>query len=176
MERRFTAAHVVKHLDCNWKVTIEAFIETFHVIGLHPESLPFFGDVNSQYDVWSGKRHMSRMINPSGVSSPHLAGKITPERAVAGAARFGLCADGPLQPGETLRSRIVARLRGLYGETFGADPSVGSVAEPYGKQCGTAEVAAAPMPMRRPTAATRTKRVDMGSAASRAYPCHRLRW
>jgi nitrite reductase/ring-hydroxylating ferredoxin subunit len=121
MEQRFTAAHVVKHLDCNWKVTVEAFVETFHVIGLHPESLPFFGDVNSQYDVWSGKRHISRMINPSGVSSPHLAGKITPERAVAGAAKFGLCADGPLAPGETLRSRIVARLRGLYGETFGVE-------------------------------------------------------
>ncbi|MDB5393365.1 MAG: aromatic ring-hydroxylating dioxygenase subunit alpha [Rhodospirillales bacterium] len=121
MEQRFTAAHVVKHLDCNWKVTVEAFIETFHVIGLHPESLPFFGDVNSQYDVWSGKRHISRMINPSGVASPHLAGKTTPERTVAAAAKFGLCADGPLAPGETPRSRIVARLRALYGDTFRVD-------------------------------------------------------
>jgi nitrite reductase/ring-hydroxylating ferredoxin subunit len=121
MEDRFTAAHVVKHLDCNWKITIEAFIETFHVIGLHSESLPFFGDVNSQYDVWSGKRHISRMINPSGVSSPHLAGKMTPERMVAAAAKFGLCEDGPLAPGETLRGRIVGRLRGFYGTTFGVD-------------------------------------------------------
>jgi nitrite reductase/ring-hydroxylating ferredoxin subunit len=119
MEERFTAAHVVKHLDCNWKVTIEAFVETFHVIGLHSESLPFFGDANSQYDVWSGKRHISRMINPSGVPSPHLAGKSTPERLIAAAAKFGLCEDGPLVPGETPRGRIVARLRGFYESTFG---------------------------------------------------------
>ena len=121
MEQRFTAAHVVKHLDCNWKITIEAFIETFHVIGLHSESLPFFGDINSQYDVWSGKRHISRMINPSGVTSPHLADKMTPERMVAAAAKFGLCEDGPLAPGETPRSRIVARLRGFYGTAFGVE-------------------------------------------------------
>ena len=119
MEDRFIAAHVVKPFDCNWKVSIEAFIETFHVIGLHSESLPFFGDVNSQYDVWNGKRHISRMINPSGVASPHVAGKMTPERQVAAAAKFGLCEDGPLAPGETLRSRVVARLRGFYGATFG---------------------------------------------------------
>jgi nitrite reductase/ring-hydroxylating ferredoxin subunit len=121
MEERFTAAHVVKRLDCNWKVTVEAFIETFHVIGLHPESLPFFGDANSQYDVWSGKRHISRMINPSGVPSPHLGNKTTPERLIAAAAEFGLCEDGPLIPGETPRGRIVARLRGFYGAAFGID-------------------------------------------------------
>ncbi len=121
MERRFTAAHVVKHLDCNWKITVEAFVETFHVVGLHPESLPFFGDVNSQYDVWAGKRHISRMINPSGVPSPHLGAKMTPERTLAAAAKFGLCADGPLAPGETVRGRIVARLRGLYGDSFGVE-------------------------------------------------------
>jgi phenylpropionate dioxygenase-like ring-hydroxylating dioxygenase large terminal subunit len=120
LERRFAAAHVIKHLACNWKVTIEAFIETFHVIGLHPESLGFFGDVNSQYDVWPGKRHISRMINLSGVPSPHL-GTVTPERTVAAAAKFGLCEDGPLAEGETPRQRIAARLRRFYGETFGVD-------------------------------------------------------
>jgi phenylpropionate dioxygenase-like ring-hydroxylating dioxygenase large terminal subunit len=123
MERRFTAAHVVKHLDCNWKITIEAFVETFHVVGLHPQSLPFFGDVNSQYDVWEGKRHISRMINPSGVPSPHLGGKATPERTVAAAAEFGLCEDGDLAEGETPRGRISARLRRFYTESLGADLS-----------------------------------------------------
>jgi len=121
LDRRFTAAHVVKRLNCNWKITIEAFIETFHVIGLHPESLPFFGDVNSQYDVWEGKRHISRMINPSGVPSPHLGDKATPERTVAAAAEFGLCEGGALAEGESVRGRISARLRKLYRESFGVD-------------------------------------------------------
>ncbi len=123
LERRFTAAHVGKRFDCNWKISIEAFIETFHVIGLHPEALPFFGDINSQYDVWEGRRHISRMINPSGVGSPHLAASLTPERTVAAAARFGLCEDGPLKDGETPRSRVVANLRRVYAQTFGVDLS-----------------------------------------------------
>jgi nitrite reductase/ring-hydroxylating ferredoxin subunit len=119
LERRFTAAHVAKRFACNWKVSIEAFIETFHVIGLHPDAMPFFGDVNAQYDVWVGKRHISRMINPSGVGSPHLVDSLTPERTVAAAARFGLCADGPLADGETPRGRVVANLRRFYTEIFG---------------------------------------------------------
>jgi hypothetical protein len=60
------------------------------------------------------------MINPSGVPSPHL-GKVSPERALAGAVKFGLCADGPLTPGETIRDRIVERLTALYRDTFGVD-------------------------------------------------------
>jgi len=123
LDRRYTAAHVAKRLDCNWKISIEAFIETFHVIGLHPEALPFFGDLNSQYDVWPGRRHISRMINPSGVGSPHLGDSLTPERIVEAAARFGLCEGGPLQEGETPRRRVVASLRRFYTENFGIDLS-----------------------------------------------------
>jgi Ring hydroxylating alpha subunit (catalytic domain) len=57
------------------------------------------------------------------VPSPHLGAKMTPERTLAAAVKFGLCQDGPLQPGETVRSRIVANLRGFYGNTFGVDLS-----------------------------------------------------
>ncbi|HLG90102.1 MAG TPA: aromatic ring-hydroxylating dioxygenase subunit alpha [Alphaproteobacteria bacterium] len=129
LDRRFTAAHVVKRLACNWKVTIEAFIETFHVIGIHPEAMPFFGDANSQYDLWPGRRHVSRMINPSGVGSPHLADRLTPERIVEAAAKFGLCEGGPLAPGETPRGRVVAHLRRFYETTFGIDLSTISDSE-----------------------------------------------
>jgi phenylpropionate dioxygenase-like ring-hydroxylating dioxygenase large terminal subunit len=34
-------------LDCNWKVLIEAFSETYHVQGIHREMLPSTDDVNS---------------------------------------------------------------------------------------------------------------------------------
>jgi nitrite reductase/ring-hydroxylating ferredoxin subunit len=111
LEQRFTAAHVAKIIDCNWKVAIEAFIETFHVIGVHPQSLPFLGDANSQFDVWPGVRHVSRMINPSGVPSPHVAERCPPQRVLDAAAEFGLCEPGALQAGETPRQRIVAHLR-----------------------------------------------------------------
>lgn len=123
LERRFIAAHVAKYLDCNWKIAIEAFIETFHVLGVHPQSLPFLGDANSQFDVWPGMRHVSRMINPSGVVSPHLAERCPPQRTLDEAAAFGLCQPGALQPGETPRQRIVAELRVRLAAELGIDLS-----------------------------------------------------
>lgn len=129
LERRFVAAHVGKVLDCNWKITIEAFIETFHVIGIHPQSLPFFGDANSQFDVWPGVQHVSRMINPSGVASPHLGERCPPQRVLDAAAEFGLCPAGALQPGETPRQRIALHLRQRMRNELGADLSAYSDSE-----------------------------------------------
>jgi hypothetical protein len=111
----------VKRFACNWKVALEAFLETFHVIGLHANALPFFGDANSQYDVWAGRRHYSRMINPSGVASPHVAAQSTPQRVVDAAAKFGLCPPGPLAEGESPRDRIARSLRSFFRDTTGVD-------------------------------------------------------
>jgi phenylpropionate dioxygenase-like ring-hydroxylating dioxygenase large terminal subunit len=67
-ERRFKAAHLVKRLPCNWKVAQEAFMESYHVVGTHPELLPAFGDPNSKYDVWP---NISRAMSATGTPSPH---------------------------------------------------------------------------------------------------------
>ena len=66
--RRFKAAHLVKRLPCNWKVAQEAFMESYHVIGTHPELLPAFSDANSKYDVWD---NISRAMSLTGPPSPH---------------------------------------------------------------------------------------------------------
>ncbi|GAD50055.1 putative iron-sulfur protein [Caenibius tardaugens NBRC 16725] len=129
LDQRYTAAHVSKVMDCNWKIALEAFLETFHVVGLHPESLPFFGDASSQYDVWEGQRHYSRMINPSGVISPHLSTEPAPERVLAAAARFGLCSGDPLEQGETPRGRIAGDILRLNKERLGVDLSHYSTSE-----------------------------------------------
>ncbi len=67
-ERRYKAAHMVKRLPCNWKVAQEAFMESYHVVGTHPELLPAFADTNSKYDVWP---NISRAMSASGPPSPH---------------------------------------------------------------------------------------------------------
>lgn len=68
-ERRYKAAHLVKRLPCNWKIAQDAFMESYHVIGTHPELLPTFADANSKYDVWG---NYSRAISASGPVSPHV--------------------------------------------------------------------------------------------------------
>jgi nitrite reductase/ring-hydroxylating ferredoxin subunit len=121
LERRFTAAHVAKELDCNWKVAQEAFIEVFHAIGIHPQSLPMFGDANAQYDVWPGRRHTSRMINLSAVASPHLNG-YSEQRILDTAAEFGLCEKGSTVPeGKRARDVVVGLMRERFGRDLGVD-------------------------------------------------------
>lgn len=73
LEEHFTAVHVRKHLRANWKLTLEAFLESYHVIETHSEALGFTGDASTTYDIWDdGRSHVSRLITPSGVPSPHL--------------------------------------------------------------------------------------------------------
>jgi len=66
--RRYKAAHMVKRLPCNWKVAQEAFMESYHVVGTHPELLPMFSDTGSKYDVWP---NISRAMSASGPPSAH---------------------------------------------------------------------------------------------------------
>jgi len=69
-ENRYKAIHVEKVLGCNWKVAMEAFVESHHVVATHPQIMTYFGDAVSQYDVYSDT--VSRTITPLGISSPHI--------------------------------------------------------------------------------------------------------
>ena len=72
-EERFTAFHIRKRVRANWKTVMEAFLEAYHVIETHTDSMPFTGDASTQYDIWDdGKSHISRLITPLGIPSPHL--------------------------------------------------------------------------------------------------------
>jgi phenylpropionate dioxygenase-like ring-hydroxylating dioxygenase large terminal subunit len=50
--------------DANWKVTLDAFNEVYHVCDVHPELIAFADPLNAQYDVF--ENGMSRMIVPRG--------------------------------------------------------------------------------------------------------------
>lgn len=67
-ERRYKAVHVAKRLRCNWKLAMEAFAESYHVIATHPTILGWLGDANSKYDVFG---NYSRAISAQEVMSPH---------------------------------------------------------------------------------------------------------
>ncbi|NDG67775.1 MAG: aromatic ring-hydroxylating dioxygenase subunit alpha, partial [Actinobacteria bacterium] len=69
METRFIEAHVAKVFNANWKVVEEAFMESFHVAGTHPQQMVRLGDVNTQYDCYE---NFSRALHPSGTPSPLL--------------------------------------------------------------------------------------------------------
>lgn len=62
--------HVQKKIDCNWKVGLEAFMESYHMIATHPQIMPFTADANFQYDILG--EHISRLITANCMTSPRL--------------------------------------------------------------------------------------------------------
>ena len=54
--------------DVNWKTSVDAFNETYHVNGTHPQLMTYIEDMDVQIDCY--KRH-SRYLIPFGVVSTH---------------------------------------------------------------------------------------------------------
>ncbi|MBC7520295.1 MAG: aromatic ring-hydroxylating dioxygenase subunit alpha [Sandarakinorhabdus sp.] len=125
LEDRYVAAHVGKIMPCNWKLAMEAFIEAYHVPSAHPQVLAYYGDSNTQYDVWPGVRHVSRMISVQGVASPALKG-VSPERIIDEMRRdVPFFAGKPIDvgPGETARAKLAERARAKISRSSGRDMS-----------------------------------------------------
>jgi phenylpropionate dioxygenase-like ring-hydroxylating dioxygenase large terminal subunit len=55
--------------DCNWKASVDAFNESYHVQGTHPQLLWYLDDINIQFDCYD--KH-SRYLIPFGIVSPRV--------------------------------------------------------------------------------------------------------
>jgi phenylpropionate dioxygenase-like ring-hydroxylating dioxygenase large terminal subunit len=58
---------ITLEVDCNWKTSMDAFHEAYHISGTHPDTLDVNDDVNVPLDCY--ERH-SRMLLQLGVASP----------------------------------------------------------------------------------------------------------
>ena len=131
LEHRYVAAHVAKIMPCNWKLGMEAFTEAYHVPVAHPQVTAYYGDSNTQYDVWPGVRHVSRMLSVQGVASPSRPGT-TPAQTIEEMRRdVPFFAGRPIEvnENETARSKLAERAREKIGRSSGADMSALSDAE-----------------------------------------------
>lgn len=73
-----TGLNVVQPLKCNWKVGIDAFSESYHVQGIHPQNLPMVNDYDRRH-LFLGRHRV--FIAPFGSASPRL-GVVDPEETV----------------------------------------------------------------------------------------------
>jgi phenylpropionate dioxygenase-like ring-hydroxylating dioxygenase large terminal subunit len=131
LEDRYKAAHVAKVLPCNWKFAMEAFIEAFHVSCAHPQVMGYYGDQNTQYDIWPAVRHVDRMISVQGVPSPAFA-DLDPATTIAHMRRdVPFFAGAPIEdePGDTARAKLASRARRRIAKSTGKDLSDLSDAE-----------------------------------------------
>lgn len=125
LEDRYIVAHVSKVIPANWKLTMEAFMEAYHVIETHPQVAPSNGDANSQYDTYGD--HVNRFISTLGVVSPHLKGRISEQdildQFTVGDSSVLEGADRKLKQGETARQRMADMMRSMFEHATNADLS-----------------------------------------------------
>jgi phenylpropionate dioxygenase-like ring-hydroxylating dioxygenase large terminal subunit len=121
MERFSCDAFMTVPVACNWKVVVDAFIETYHLHAVHPQMLAIADDVHTPITLYD--QH-TKFVQPYGVSSPRRAEGVPPQElweAFVGnlGHRMGIpFADarepGPhpaIPPGRTMRDVLVERIR-----------------------------------------------------------------
>lgn len=70
---RYSCRHALSvEVECNWKVVIDAFIETYHLHVVHPQMLAIADDVHTPITLWD--KH-TMFEQPYGVASPRLEGR-----------------------------------------------------------------------------------------------------
>jgi phenylpropionate dioxygenase-like ring-hydroxylating dioxygenase large terminal subunit len=120
LEDRYLSSHTVRVMPCNWKVALEAFIEAYHTMAVHPQLLPTAADSLSEYDVYGP--HVSRMITAVGVSSEHLDRQLDDVEVIR--AMLGTRdAEVTIEPGSSARQVLADRVRGSLRKRSGRDYS-----------------------------------------------------
>jgi phenylpropionate dioxygenase-like ring-hydroxylating dioxygenase large terminal subunit len=108
LEERYLSAHVVRTMPCNWKIALEAFIEAYHTVAVHPQLLRTTGDTLTEYDVYG--RHVSRMITPVGMKSEHVDREVGDEEILK-AMFITSDADRTVEEGSSVRHQLADQMR-----------------------------------------------------------------
>ncbi|MCP4841942.1 MAG: aromatic ring-hydroxylating dioxygenase subunit alpha [Halieaceae bacterium] len=119
-EHRFVALHVEKVIAANWKVALEAFIESYHAIATHPQLMPFQAIDNSQYDVWGD--HVSRTITAYGVPNPTHADQFTEQDSMDAMMKLAGSDERPdVATNQTAREKLAEITLPSVNEASGED-------------------------------------------------------
>jgi len=135
LEDMYTALHIHKTFPANWKVVAEAFMESHHTLATHPQFLPYLGDSNSKYDVYSP--YVSRQFTALGVPSPFTdrAGLSETDILRAMVATSGRAHDGDGHVDDAAEAVVVPE--GWTARAFAAELNRKTLAEEDGHDYST---------------------------------------
>jgi phenylpropionate dioxygenase-like ring-hydroxylating dioxygenase large terminal subunit len=110
----------VIEIDCNWKTSVDAFNEAYHVAATHPQTLEFTDDVNVPIDCY--ERH-TRMIFREAIASPRHPGhgSVTPlirHYFLAGAGIDGASFEGGPQQARAAIAEAIRKQGPMLGCDF----------------------------------------------------------
>ncbi len=128
----YLATTIRKTIQANWKTGVEAFLESYHLSGIHAQALPFGGDASTQYDVWEDDPHVSRFLEPTGIVSDQYPRDLSEQEILDFVMKivFGGAGETPkLEPGMKARHFMSAGMRAQMGELHGRDYSAMSDSE-----------------------------------------------
>jgi len=124
-DKRYTKARFRKLIGANWKIVQEAFQESYHIVGTHPEGIPFNGDSQAQYDIFkSAFGNIGRQIVPSAIPSMHAPATATAIEATMASAMLAKSWHYPefplpaLDPAKDLRAQLGDWLRDAYADAY----------------------------------------------------------
>ena len=141
-EECVTALWVGKVVPANWKVVMEAFMESWHTVITHPQLLPFTGDANSMYNIYGD--HVNLTVTPFGTMSPHIDPEGKPQQWIVDEfiKYNGRSSDNydakeedssgfnvKVPEGKTARAALGESLRATTTRMFGHDVSFASDSE-----------------------------------------------
>ncbi len=134
-----TVAWVGKVVKANWKIVMEAFMESYHAYATHPQLMPFTGDANAAYHVLGD--HVNVNYTPFGTMSPHVQQHDLPQQWIVDefVKYNGRSADNydpekddyniAVPTGLTARQALGQAMRKTSERTFGGDYSKVSESE-----------------------------------------------
>ena len=131
LANRYVEVHIRKRLPANWKAAAEAFLEAYHILETHSQSIYTAGDANAQYDVFG--EHVSRFIHTIGTTSPHVPEAKRPDEA--GLLQMLMSRKNPgeavpsIPEGQRARDVYARYMQQVLGEQYDNDFSQLSVSE-----------------------------------------------
>lgn len=128
LDDRYVAHHACQVVDANWKATMEAFMEGYHIATTHPHTVRFANDFDMQYDTFGP--NVSRLMQAVGLPANALLGKVPPTE-IARTMQKLLPAEHrrPVPDDVDVRAFLGEVFRHSYSQSWDCDLSGASEAE-----------------------------------------------